>query len=395
MINNYDKSTTITIGSSETKNSSATTNLISNNNNETSSNRESNPMKDGFDLIERNVIYIFGQLSYMIRERFQSSSTSGTIFAPAICFILVIIYFLNLLSSPRALSDLDRTTDDFHKTESIVSSSLTLVPGNILAPNYFFWSCISFFTYPFVEYHWYSVLNDIIIVCLCTNLIEPLFGRKELITFFLLNNTFVAFFTIVHYIMLYSLYGDAKYLYNVRLYGLSGYSAAVCVTVKQILPESVLLTTSFAKFKNNNVPLCALVLCWFFYLINFINGCLVLMFFYGLLVSWFYLRFIQYHPSNNLRGDLSPAFDFATFFPKALKPFVSSVCNAIYSVFVRLHIFENSHRQYQNLIKLSEKFSKEQSEVIIARHFKQHPSGDYNHLNHLNEKLIETTVQNM
>lgn len=163
--------------------------------------------------------------------------------------------------------------------------------------------------------------------------------------------------------------------------------------IKQILPESVLLTTSFAKFKNNNLPLCALIACWLLYLVNFINGSIVLMFFYGLLVSWFYLRFVQYHPSNNLRGDFSPAFDFASFFPKLLKPFVSTVCNAIYSLFVRLHLFSpNSYRQYQNLIKLSEKFSKEQSELIIARHFKNNSSEDYQHLN---ENLTGTTVQNM
>lgn len=159
------------------------------------------------------------------------------------------------------------------------------------------------------------------------------------------------------------------------------------VTIKQILPESVLLSTSLFKFKNNNLPLCALFFVYFLYLINFISGSLALMFFYGLLVSWFYLRFVQYHPSG-LRGDLSPAFDFATFFPKILKPFVSSIANSIYSIFVKLHLFSpNSYRQYQNLIKLSEQFSKEQGELIIARHFKQNPAN--------NVFLNETKVEDM
>lgn len=160
------------------------------------------------------------------------------------------------------------------------------------------------------------------------------------------------------------------------------------MTIKQILPESVLFSTSFGKFKNNNVPLGALMCSYFLYLVGFLNGSLTLMFVYGLLVSWVYLRFVQYHPSG-LRGDLSPAFNFETFFPRVLKPFVGSICNCVYSVFVRLHLFSpNSYRQYQNLIKLSEQFSKEQSEVIIARHFnKQHSSGDYQHLS-------ETKVEN-
>lgn len=135
MSNTNDKATTITIG--DTANTASTSNLINstnangnkiNNNQRPPSNKESNQLFNGFNLIERNVIFIFDQLNYMIRTRFQSSSDS-TLFAPAICFILVFIYFLNLLSSPRASNELDIRTDDFHRTESIVSSTLTLVPG--------------------------------------------------------------------------------------------------------------------------------------------------------------------------------------------------------------------------------------------------------------------------
>ena len=64
------------------------------------------------------------------------------------------------------------------------------------------------------------ISNDIIIVTLCTNLIEPLLGRKELVTFFFVINIFVAFFSIMNYILLYSIYGNAKYLYMTRLYGM-------------------------------------------------------------------------------------------------------------------------------------------------------------------------------
>lgn len=238
----HDKSTTITIGSSTTVNSSSINNLINNTNsnliNDESSSKESNKLSNGFEIIERNVIYIMEQLNYIIRTRFQ---TSTTLFTPAICFILIFVYILNLFSSPRASTN-DKTSDDFHQTETIISSTLTLVPGklnlkfkissnvtinnyslyftgNILAPNYFLSSCIAFLSYPFVEFHWYSVVNDIIVITLCTNLIEPLFGRKELVTFFFVVNIFVAFFTCIHYICCYSIYGDAKYLYNVRLYG--------------------------------------------------------------------------------------------------------------------------------------------------------------------------------
>lgn len=54
------------------------------------------------------------------------------------------------------------------------------------------------------------------------------------------------------------------------------------------------------------------------------------MFLYGLLVSWFYLRFVQKHP-NGVRGDHSPSFAFHTFFPNVLQPLVKMVANTIYA----------------------------------------------------------------
>lgn len=119
---NNDQTSTITIG-----NTVINTNLNHNLNNLNSNLNKDDSIKDdlfnGFGVIERNLRYIFQQLSYIIKTRFQSSSS---IFAPTICFIITFVYFINCLSS-RASNDLDK--EEFHKTESIVSSTLTLVPG--------------------------------------------------------------------------------------------------------------------------------------------------------------------------------------------------------------------------------------------------------------------------
>lgn len=318
--------------------------------------------------LERNAEYLRSQLQQLIRARLQNSNTY---FMPSICGTITLLYMLNLLLSNGS------------ENGSSFIAILTLSPGHVLSPNYWLLSCISMLTYPFVEFHWWQVLNDILVVSLCTTLIEPLWGRKELVSFFFVVNVFVAFVTIVHYILLFSIYGDTKYLYDVRMYGLSGYCAAVCVTIKQMLPESVLVATSFGKLKNNHVPLCGLLMSYFFYLAGFVDGCLTLMFLYGLVISWFYLRFVQLHPSNGLRGDLSPSFDFVTFFPNVLRPPVTVVANAIHSVFVRINLLSPiSQRQYQNLRVLSERLSHEHGANIVAKHFKHHRSGDYQHLHH-------------
>ena len=330
-------------------------------------------------LVERNYQYLQSQIGQLIRARLQNSHT---FFTPGICGTITLLYLLNLLCSrggnaAGGAGDGGPSSSLTHVPSSFISTMLTLSPGNILAPNYWLFSCISTLTYPFVEFHWWQVLTDILVVSLCTTLIEPLWGRKELILFFFVVNLSVAFCTIVHYIFLYS------------MYGLSGYCAAVLVVIKQILPESVLLATSIGKLKNTHVPICGLLVSYAFYLAGFIDGCLTLMFLYGLLSSWSYLRFVQFHPSNGLRGDLSPSFDFATFFPALLKPFVSVVANSCYTFFVRLRLLSPaSHRQYQNLRVLSERLSQEHSGVIVAKHFKHHQSGDYQHL-HNSQPRVE------
>ena len=129
MLDQSNQSTTITIGNTIINN----TNLNQQINNHNKINNSSESSKDqflnGLNLIERNLRYIFEQLNYIIKVRFQSSTTS--LFAPTICFIITFVYFINLLSSPTISNDLDKEINEFHKTETTLTSTLTLVPGMI------------------------------------------------------------------------------------------------------------------------------------------------------------------------------------------------------------------------------------------------------------------------
>lgn len=144
-----------------------------------------------------------------------------------------------------------------------------------------------------------------VVLTLSTTLIDPLWGRKELVRFFLSINVMVGILTTAHYIVVYSIKGDAVYLYGVRIYGLTGFLAAVCVTVKQLLPDSVVFHSSLGKFKNDHIPIFGFLLAYVLYLLNLTSGVSVLTFFYGLITSWIYLRYYQFHPTNGTRGELS------------------------------------------------------------------------------------------
>src|SRR6218665_1380850 len=78
------------------------------------------------------------------------------------------------------------------------------------------------------------------------------------------------------------------------------------------------------------------------YFCNILAGVQVIMFTYGILTSWFYLRFLQAHVRHSVsgtnrsaaktitRGDLSESFAFDTLFPSFIRPPVTVVCNVIF-----------------------------------------------------------------
>lgn len=74
-----------------------------------------------------------------------------------------------------------------------------------------------------------------------------------------------------------------------------------------------------------------------FILLFFFNPMPLIMFIiYGTYSGWFYLRFIHKNKDSHLRGDPSPDFSLASFFPMFLTPLVSFIASVSSKIF-RLH----------------------------------------------------------
>lgn len=328
---------------------------------------------------ERNLLYLKDQLEQFCATR---TGPGASAFVPIVCGSILLLYLVNLLSRHEIKEDSKRGEIDpaFAENVPLLVKWFTLTPGYVLSPRHWIWSIVSMITYPFIELYFYQVVLDVVVVSLSTTLIEPLWGKRELVTFFAVINVSVAIFTMVHYTIIYTVKGDAVYLYGVKIYGLTGYLAAICVTVKQLLPDSVLISTSLGKMKNDNVPLAALSVSLLLYLFNLTSGVSVITFSYGLISSWIYLRFFQFHPTNGTRGDMSDSFAFATFFPNVLQPLVSLICDTVYSFLVRIKFCpEHESRQYQSVRVLSERLT-DNFRLPVRNKHKYHPSGDYQHL---------------
>ena len=128
---------------------------------------------------------------------------------------------------------------------------ITVTPGHVIPPNFAFWTYI---THSFVETHIWIVVVDIGVVILYGKLLEPLWGALEMLIFYGVVNTVVAFLTCCVYLFIYLATKNEEYLFDTHICGLAGYVAGFAVAVKQVMPDHVLVSTPFGKLRNKHIP---------------------------------------------------------------------------------------------------------------------------------------------
>lgn len=232
-------------------------------------------------MIKRNLLYLNQQLGAALKN--------SSVVVKFICLINVLCYIFSF-------------SETFVKVISVT-------PGYIIPPNFWVWTA---FTHCYLETRLWLLLADVITVGLCGKLLEPLWGAMEMLTFFALVNTSVAFLSVMYYIFIFTVTSDPRYLFSVQIHGLAGYCAAVSVAVKQIMPDHILLSLPCGKLRNRNVPLSVLLLSLILWPLGIVRGTYPVMFTSGLLTSWVYLRFYQHH-TNGTVGDAADGFTFARY----------------------------------------------------------------------------------
>lgn len=108
----------------------------------------------------------------------------SSVVVKAICFTVLLGYFVSFSSS--------------------AVDALAATPGHLLPPSFHIWTA---FTTSFVELHWPLVAVDLIVVCLCAKLIEPMWGALEMLIFFESVNIMVALSTVLIYFVAYFFHG--------------------------------------------------------------------------------------------------------------------------------------------------------------------------------------------
>ncbi|CAF1380847.1 unnamed protein product, partial [Didymodactylos carnosus] len=220
--------------------------------------------------------------------------------------------------------------------------ALAVIPGKIMPPNFWIWTIL---THSFIEIHLWHTCLDVIVVFLYSKMIEPLWGTKELLSFYFLVTIPNAIFATCIYFIIYMVTFNEEYLFERPIYGLASFVGAYCVVIKQIMPDTVLISTPFMKLKQDHIPLLIILISTILYVINAVPIHFLIMLSFGIFISWTYLRFFQFH-KNGTRGDQSNTFSFASFFPPPIQPFISVLANTIFEIFVRVKICKPFVKKY-------------------------------------------------
>lgn len=219
---------------------------------------------------------------------------------------------------------------------------LSVRPGYFWPPHFWLWTAA---THCFFEIHFWEVIIDVVTIVMVGKLLEPLWGAIEMLVFFAVVNIGVAILSAFFYYILYMVTFNTELLFDVHIHGLAGYLAGVTVAIKQVMPDHVLYRSPLGKITNRHMSLIAFALTFILWALGMVQGSYCTMFGSGLLVSWIYLRFYQIH-ANGTRGDFADNFAFHTFFPNVIQPPIALICNAIFSILVKIKICRRPVRKY-------------------------------------------------
>ena len=199
-----------------------------------------------------------------------------------------------------------------------------LVPAKVIPK---FWMVVSASV---VELNFLQLLVNLAALFFVGNLLEPLWGLKEMVKFLVIINGLSFASVMVTYIFVYIFASMVTILYA-QVGGFTVSVAGLLVGLKQALPEEELHLGSL-RIRFKNLPLLYLGLSLVLTGV-FENGSFLLMALYGTLSGWFYIRKYQQRPESGALGDQSDSFRLVTLFPEAVHPTIESLSSQATQMF--------------------------------------------------------------
>ncbi|EFO21919.2 hypothetical protein LOAG_06566 [Loa loa] len=168
------------------------------------------------------------------------------------------------------------------------------------------------------------------------SLIEPSWGIFETIKYLSIVQIGSSLLIAIMALLTFVVTANDTFFFRTCIFGLPSACSAVCVAVKQYLPDSILLTTPIGRIKNTHLPSCILVCASFLVGFGLLRWVSLLQILFGIQISWIYVRFLQ--PHDGERGDPSEHFAWATLFPSKLQPLMRILSSAVYSCLIQVNL---------------------------------------------------------
>ncbi|CAO1604646.1 hypothetical protein XANCAGTX0491_008189 [Xanthoria calcicola] len=175
--------------------------------------------------------------------------------------------------------------------------------------------------------------------------LERAWGSREFGKFILLVTLLPNFVASLIYVFLFAVSQNDS-LALVVIQGSVALQGAFLVAFKQLVPEhTVTLLKGAVKIRVKHSPSVFLAANTLSGIILGTDTALVLAW-VGFMTSWTYLRFYKRQPDlstagtgdNQLRGDASETFAFASFWPDAVQPSIAAVADGVYNALVAVRV---------------------------------------------------------
>ncbi|KAL8851660.1 MAG: hypothetical protein Q9221_003391 [Calogaya cf. arnoldii] len=225
--------------------------------------------------------------------------------------------------------------------------SLNYTAGHYLAlvPQWALFTPWVYFTATYSEQNVVTILIAGATIFYGGKYLERAWGSREFGKFILLVTLTPNFAASLIYVFLYAISQNDS-LALVVIQGSVALQGAFLVAFKQLVPEhTVTLLKGAVKIRVKHFPSLFLAANTLSGIILGTDTALVLAW-VGFMTSWTYLRFYKRQPDlstagtgdNQLRGDASETFSFASFWPDAIQPPIAAITDGIYNSLVALRV---------------------------------------------------------
>lgn len=116
------------------------------------------------------------------------------------------------------------------------------------------------------------------------------------------------------------------------------------VLMKQFLPDTIVLATPLGRIKYAHLPFLAIFVSFILALTKFTYFVSFLQITIGVQVSWTYLRFYKPHETDEIYGDGSEHFTWASLFPSRTQLFFTLIGKVCFRTLARMGVCKRQVR---------------------------------------------------